>query len=73
MRKADHSPVKGDVSLCISEPELRFYLGLLTNLKADDVISESDRVTALKRLTRHLARVREVTGKQSSVSQGEDT
>lgn len=71
MRNADQRCVNGHMLICIDEPELQFYLGLLTRLKADDLVSEDDRVAAIRSLTAVLARVREVTGKQSSVSQGD--
>lgn len=69
MRNADQRCVNGHMLICIDEPELQFYLGLLTRLKADDLVSEDDRVAAIRQLTHVLARVREVTKSQSSVSQ----
>ena len=73
MRNADQTCVNGHVLICLAEPELQFSLGLLTRLKADDLVTEDDRLQAIQVLLDHLARVREVTGKQSSVSQGEET
>ena len=49
--------------------ELQFCLGLLTQLKADDLLTEDARVSAIRHLTDVLARVRDVTKSQSSVSQ----
>lgn len=51
--------------------ELQFYLGLLTQLKADDLITEDARVSAIRHLTDVLARVRDVTKSQSPVSQSD--
>lgn len=70
MRNADQTCVNGHMLICLDEPELQFALGLLTRLKADDLVTEEDRMHAIQVLLEHLARVREVTSKQSSVSQG---
>lgn len=55
----------------VDTEELQFYLGLLTCLKADDLITEDARVSAIRHLTDVLARVRDVTKSQSPVSQGD--
>lgn len=73
MRNADQTCVNGHLLICLDEPELQFGLGLLTRLKADDLVTEDDRLQAIELLISHLARVRKVTGRQSSVSQGETT
>lgn len=70
MRNADQTCVNGHLLICLSEPELQFALGLLTRLKADDLVTEEDRLQAISRLLDTLALARDVTSKQSSVSQG---
>lgn len=71
MRNADQKCVNGHLQICISEGELQFYLGLLTQLKADNLITEDARQEAIWALTRVLARVRDVTKSQSPSTQGE--
>lgn len=71
MRNADQRCVNGHMLICIDEPELQFYLGLLTRLKADDLVSEDDRVSAIRQLTLVLARVRDVTKSQSPATEGD--
>lgn len=70
MRNADQTCVNGHLMICIDEAELQFCLGLLTRLKADDLVTEEDRLGAIQVFIERLARVRDVTSKQSSVSQG---
>lgn len=60
------------LAFLVSEDELRFYLGLLTQLKADDLITEDERVSAIKSLTRALALARSAQ-RGAWVSQGKET
>ena len=71
MRNAGQQCVNGHLLICITEDELQFYLGLLTQLKSDDLITEDRRVSAILALTRMLAHVREVTRSQSPSTPGE--
>lgn len=73
MRNAGHASVNTTVMICFSESELQFALGLLTQLKSDDLITENRRCAAILELVSVLARVRDVTKNKSSVSQGEGT
>lgn len=73
MRNADQRCVNGHFMICIDEPELQFCLGLLTRLKADDLVTEDDRLRAIQICLETLALARDVTKSQSPVSQGEGT
>lgn len=73
MRNAGQDCVNGGLLVCISEAELQFSLGLLTRLKADDLVTEEDRLRAIQVLIETLAIARDVTKSQSPVSQGEET
>lgn len=56
----------------VSEEELRFCLGLLTQLKADDLLMEDARASAIRQLTAALALARSAQ-RGAWVSQGETT
>lgn len=73
MRTADHSHVKDAPLIGMTVDELHFCYTLLTRLKADDLIDEDSRRDALDFLYRRWLLAREVTSKQSSVSQGDKT
>lgn len=73
MRNTDHSPVKDQLTFMVSADELHFYYTLLTRLRADDLVDEDSRRRAVEVLYPRWLLAREVTGKQSSVSQGEHT
>jgi len=71
MRSEEGPPVKGVPQINLSLDELHSYLVLLTRLRADDLLDEDSRRRAIEVLTRRWVLAREVTSKQSSVSQGE--
>lgn len=62
---------RSQLAVVFDVEELQFYLGLLTCLKSDDLITEDARVGAIRHLTDVLARVRDVTKSQSPVSQSD--